>query len=76
MTHVPLPPPPSAADSPVIDRGMFPLGEAGIMHSVGGAIARLLVMGAVMGVVLVGSVVAGLAATTAIAMGIVGAGLV
>ncbi|MES1239270.1 MAG: hypothetical protein ABUL57_00250, partial [Chloroflexota bacterium] len=46
------------------------------MHGLGGAIARLLVMGAVMGVVLVGAVFAGLATTTAIAMGIVGAGVV
>jgi hypothetical protein len=46
------------------------------MQGLGSAIGRLLVMGAVMGVVLVGAVFAGLATTTAIAMGIVGAGLV
>lgn len=46
------------------------------MQSLGGAIARLLVMGGVMGAVLVGAVVAGLAMTTAIALGIVGAGVV
>jgi hypothetical protein len=46
------------------------------MQGLGAGIARLLVMGAVMGVVLVGAVVAGLAATTAIAMGVVGAGVV
>ena len=40
------------------------------------AIARLLVMGLVMGAVLVGAVFAGLATTTAIAIGIVGAGVV
>ena len=46
------------------------------MQSLGGAIARLLVMGGVMGMVLVGAVYAGLATTTAIALGIVGAGVV
>lgn len=46
------------------------------MQSLGGAIARLLVMGGVMGIVLVGAVFAGLATTTAIALGIVGAGVV
>ena len=46
------------------------------MQGLGGAIARLLVMGAVMGAVLVGAVVAGLAMTTAIALGVVGAGVV
>ena len=46
------------------------------MQNLGAGIARLLVMGAVMGVVLVGAVVAGLATTTAIAMGVVGAGVV
>lgn len=46
------------------------------MLGLGGAIARLLVMGAVMGVVLVGAVYAGLATTTAIALGVVGAGVV
>jgi hypothetical protein len=45
------------------------------MQGLGGAIARLLVMGGVMGVVLVGAVIAGLAATTAIALGVVGAGV-
>lgn len=40
------------------------------------AIARLSVMGLVMGAVLVGAVYAGLAVTTAIALGIVGAGVV
>lgn len=46
------------------------------MQGLGGAIARLLVMGGVMGIVLVGAVFAGLATTTAIALGIVGAGTV
>lgn len=46
------------------------------MRSFGGAIARLLVMGAVMGAVLVGAVVAGVATTTAVAVGIVVAGVV
>lgn len=46
------------------------------MQGLGSAVVRLLVMGAVMGAVLVGAVVAGLATTTAIAMGIVGAGVV
>lgn len=46
------------------------------MQGLGGAIARLLVMGGVMGMVLVGAVFAGLATTTAIALGIVGAGVV
>lgn len=46
------------------------------MQGFGGAIARLLVMGGVMGAVLVGAVVAGLAMTTAIALGVVGAGVV
>jgi hypothetical protein len=46
------------------------------MQGLGGAVARLLVMGGVMGAVLVGAVVAGLATTTAIAVGVVGAGLV
>ena len=46
------------------------------MQGLGGAFARLLVMGGVMGVVLVGAVYAGLAMTTAIALGIVGAGVV
>ncbi len=41
-----------------------------------GAIARLSVMGLVMAAVLIGAVYAGLAATTAIALGIVGAGVV
>jgi len=46
------------------------------MLGLGSAIVRLLVVGGVMGAVLVGAVVAGLATTTAIAMGIVGAGIV
>jgi hypothetical protein len=46
------------------------------MYSFGRAIARLLVMAAVMAVVLAGAMVAGLAVTTAIAVGIVGAGVV
>jgi len=46
------------------------------MQGLGGGIARLLVMGGVMGMVLVGAVYAGLATTTAIALGIVGAGIV
>jgi hypothetical protein len=46
------------------------------MQGLGGAIARLLVMGGVMSAVLVGAVYAGLAATTAIALGVVGAGVV
>jgi hypothetical protein len=46
------------------------------MQGLFGAIGRLLVMGLVMGVVLVGAAFAGLAATTAIALGIVGAGIV
>ena len=46
------------------------------MQGLGGAFARLLVMGGVMAAVLVGSVVAGLATTTAIALGVVGAGVV
>lgn len=46
------------------------------MHGLIGAIARLTVMGLVMASVLVGAVYAGLAATTAIAMGIAGAGVV
>ena len=46
------------------------------MQSLGAGIARLLVMGAVMGVVLVGAVYMGLATTTAVALGIVGAGVV
>lgn len=46
------------------------------MQGLGGAIARLLVMGGVMSAVLVGAVFAGLATTTAIALGIVGAGVV
>jgi len=46
------------------------------MQGLGGAIARLLVMAGVMGIVLVGAVFAGLAVTTAIAMGVVGAGVI
>lgn len=46
------------------------------MQGLGGALARLLVMGGVMGLVLVGAVFAGIATTTAIAVGIVGAGVV
>jgi hypothetical protein len=46
------------------------------MQGLIGAIARLLVMGVVMVAVLAGAVFAGLATTTAIALGIVGAGLV
>ena len=46
------------------------------MQGLFGAIGRLLVMGLVMGAVLVGAVFAGLATTTAIAIGIVGAGTV
>lgn len=46
------------------------------MQGLFGAIARLLVMGLVMGAVLVGAAFAGLATTTAIALGIVGAGVV
>lgn len=46
------------------------------MHGLFGAIARLLAMGLVMGAVLVGAVFAGLATTTAVALGIVGAGVV
>lgn len=46
------------------------------MQGLGGAVARLLVMGGVMSAVLVGAVFAGLATTTAIALGIVGAGVV
>lgn len=46
------------------------------MQGLFGAIARLLVMGVVMAAVLVAAVYAGLATTTAIALGIVGAGLV
>lgn len=46
------------------------------MQGLFGAIARLVVMGLVMATVLVGAVFAGLAATTAIALGIVGAGVV
>ena len=46
------------------------------MHGIIRAIARLLAMGAVMGAVLVGAIVAGLGTTTAIAIGIVLAGTV
>lgn len=46
------------------------------MQGLIGAIARLSVMGLVMAAVLVGAVYAGLATTTAIALGIVGAGVV
>ena len=46
------------------------------MQGLFGAIARLSVMGFVMAAVLVGAVFAGLAATTAFALGIVGAGVV
>lgn len=46
------------------------------MQGLFGAFGRLLVMGLVMGAVLLGSVIAGLATTTAIAIGIVGAGTV
>lgn len=46
------------------------------MQGLFGAIARLAIMGLVMAAVLVGAVYAGLAATTAIALGIVGAGVV
>ena len=46
------------------------------MHGFIRAIARLLAMGAVMGAVIVGALVAGLGATTAIAIGIVLAGVV
>ena len=46
------------------------------MHGLIRALARLLTMGAVMGVVLVGAIVAGLGTTTAIAIGIVLAGVV
>jgi len=46
------------------------------MQGFGGAIARLLVMAGIMGMVLVGAVFAGLAVTTAIAMGVVGAGVI
>ena len=46
------------------------------MQGLFGAIARLSVMGLVMAAVLVGAVFAGLAATTAFALGIVGAGVV
>lgn len=46
------------------------------MQGLIGAIGRLAVMGLVMAAVLVGSIYAGLAATTAIALGIVGAGVV
>jgi membrane protein implicated in regulation of membrane protease activity len=46
------------------------------MHGLLGAIGRLLVMGLVMAAVLAGSVFAGLATTTAIAIGIVVAGVV
>lgn len=46
------------------------------MHGIIRAIARLLVMGAVMGAVLVGAIVVGLGTTAAIAIGIVLAGVV
>lgn len=46
------------------------------MQGLIGAIARLSVMGLVMAAVLVGAVYGGLAATTAVALGIVGAGVV
>ena len=46
------------------------------MHGIIRAIARLFAMGAVMGAVLVGALVAGLGTTTAIAMGVVTAGVV
>ena len=46
------------------------------MHGLIGAFGRLFVMGAVMAAVLVGAVFAGLATTTAIALGVVGAGVV
>ncbi len=46
------------------------------MHGIIRAIARLLAMGAVMGVVVVGALLAGLGTTTAIAIGIVLAGVV
>lgn len=46
------------------------------MRGLGGAIARLLVMGAVTAAVLIAAAFAGLATTTAIALGIVGAGVV
>ena len=46
------------------------------MQGLFGAVARLSVMGLVMAAVLVGAVFAGLAATTAFALGIVGAGVV
>ena len=46
------------------------------MQGLFGAIARLAVMGLVLAAVLIGATYAGLAATTAIALGIVGAGVV
>ncbi len=46
------------------------------MQGLFGAIARLAVMGLVLAAVLIGAIYAGLAATTAIALGIVGAGVV
>jgi hypothetical protein len=76
MTPVPLRPHPFAGMLPVIHRGLsFPPGRSD-MQGFMRATARLVVMGLVMAAVLVGAAVAGIAATTAIAIGIVLAGVV
>jgi hypothetical protein len=77
MTPVPLRAHRFATDPPVIHRGGFisPALESESMQGIIRASARLLVMGFVMAAVLVAAVVAGVGTTTAIAIGIVLAGV-
>jgi hypothetical protein len=76
MTPVPLRADPLGDHAPVIHRGLIsPAWEIEIMGIVP-AFGRLLVMGVIMAAVLIASVLAGVAATTAIAIGIVLAGVV
>src|SRR6185369_10542873 len=79
MTPVPLRAPPIPTDAPRVTAGVcfIPAREIGSqMHGMIQALGRLLVMGLVMTAVLVAAVFAGVGPTTAIALGIVLAGVV
>jgi hypothetical protein len=79
MTPVPLRAPPIPTDAPRVTAGVcfVPAWEIGRqMHGMIRALGRLLVMGLVMTAVLVAAVFAGVGPTTAIALGIVLAGIV
>jgi hypothetical protein len=79
MTPVPLRADPFGADAPFIHRGgsfISPAPGVTDMHGIIRASARLLVMALVMAAVVIAAIVAGLGITTAVALGIVLAGVV